>query len=101
MVFDGQSSRNDDDRLAATPLHGHGGSHRSETTYRSSLRSPQKGPVIMGFGVQQDAAGQCFRGGPHVLKKFELKDEVDQTIYIRCLDRQGPLSLFLIREWFW
>ena len=40
--------------------------------------TPERGPVIMGFGVQQDAA-TSVSVKPQLLKTFELKDEVDQT----------------------
>lgn len=40
--------------------------------------APENGPVIMGFGVQQDAAASVS-GKARLLKTFELKDEVDQT----------------------
>ncbi len=40
--------------------------------------APAKGPVIMGFGVQQDAAASVS-GTAHLLKTFELKDNVEQT----------------------
>ena len=40
--------------------------------------APAKGPLIMGFGVQQDSA-VSVSAKPQVLKTFELKDEVDQT----------------------
>lgn len=40
--------------------------------------APEKGPVIMGFGVQQNAAASVS-GRAQLLKSFELKDDVDQT----------------------
>lgn len=40
--------------------------------------APAEGPVVMGFGVQQDAAASVS-GKAELLETFKLKDEVDQT----------------------
>lgn len=40
--------------------------------------APEKGPVILGFGVKQDAAASVS-GTARLLKTFELKDDVDQS----------------------
>lgn len=40
--------------------------------------APERGPVIMGFGIQQDAAASVSTKA-QLLKSFELKGEVDQT----------------------
>lgn len=39
---------------------------------------PEKGPVVMGFGVKQDVSASVS-ASPKLLKTFELKDDVDQT----------------------
>lgn len=40
--------------------------------------APEKGPVIIGFGVKQDVAASISSKST-LLKTFELKDDVDQT----------------------
>lgn len=40
--------------------------------------APQKGPLVMGFGVKQDV-GSSVSSQPRVLKTFELQDNKDQT----------------------
>jgi hypothetical protein len=40
--------------------------------------APEKGPVLMGFGVKQDVAASVSSEST-LLKTFELKDDVDQT----------------------
>lgn len=75
MVYDGQSSR-----TMTIP-----GRYTVTVTAAAVDRdaypvrfAPAKGPVIMGFGVQQDAAASVS-GKARLVKTFELKDEVDQT----------------------
>lgn len=75
MVYDGQSSR-----TMTVP-----GRYTITVTAAAVDRdtypvrfAPEKGPVIMGFGVQQDVAASVS-ARPQILKTFELQDEIDQT----------------------
>ncbi len=75
MVYDGQSSRTMTipGRYAITVT----AAAIDRDTYPIRF-APEKGPVIMGFGVQQDVEASVSTKA-QVLKTFELKDEVDQT----------------------
>lgn len=75
MIYDGQASR-----TLQTP-----GRYTITVTAAAIDRdaygvrfTPAKGPVIMGFGVEQDAL-ESVSGKSTVLKTFELQDDVDQT----------------------
>lgn len=75
MVYDGQSSRQIKipGRYTITVT----AAAIDRDTYPVRF-APEKGPVIMGLGVQQDAAASVSTK-PVVLKTFELQDDVDRT----------------------
>lgn len=75
MVYDGQSSRTMSIPGRYTITVTAAAVDRDSYSVRFS---PAEGPVIMGFGVQQDVAASVSSKA-RLLDTFELKDEVNQT----------------------
>ena len=55
--------------------------------------APVKGPVVLGFGVKQDGAASVSSEGK-LLKKFELKDDVEQTFQFNVWIDKGYFPYF-------